>query len=193
MFSYLLNVLQAQPRGRLLAWRAVTGRVDVLATGLWFANGVALAADGASVLVVETVGMRVLRHWLRGEKAGATEVFIEGLPGFPDGLSRAADGGFWLALILPDSPLRPLAERGGPLARWALAWALQVVPHPARRWGCVAKLSAEGAVERVLMDPDGSKIAGVSAVEEHGGRLLMGHLGGDYVSVLDLAALDRVI
>ena len=79
MYAYLLNVLQARPRGRLLAWRAATGRVDVLVSGVWFANGVALAADGASVLVVETVGMRVLRRWLRGEQAAVQE-----LPGGAD-------------------------------------------------------------------------------------------------------------
>ncbi len=34
------------------------------------------------------------RHWLKGPRAGTTEVLIDRLPGFPDGVSRAPDGGW---------------------------------------------------------------------------------------------------
>lgn len=38
----------------------------------------------------------------------------------------------------------------------------------------------------MLMDPDGSVVSHVSAVTEHGGRLFLGNLAKDYVSVLQL-------
>jgi sugar lactone lactonase YvrE len=38
------------------------GRTEELMGGLWYANGVTLAHDGQSVLVVETMGFRVLQY-----------------------------------------------------------------------------------------------------------------------------------
>jgi hypothetical protein len=49
-------------------------------------------------------------------------------------------------------------------------------PPPARpgarrpfRWGAVLKISPEGKPLQILMDPDGSKLADISAVTEHDG------------------------
>jgi sugar lactone lactonase YvrE len=41
---------------------------------------------------------------LQGPKAGQVEPLIEHLPGHPDGIARAADGSFWVALYSP--PIR---------------------------------------------------------------------------------------
>lgn len=38
------------------------------------------------------------RYWLKGAKAGTSEPFVTKLPGLPDGISRAADGGYWVAI-----------------------------------------------------------------------------------------------
>ena len=62
------------------------------------------------------------RKWLSGPLAGGAlsvsdvsdvqqmksdasiEVFIEALPGMPDGITEASDGNFWLSLVAPISP-----------------------------------------------------------------------------------------
>lgn len=49
------------------------------------------------------------------------------------------------------------------------------------------QVSPSGEVLQVLMDPDGSRVSHVSCVTEHDGRLFIGNLAKDYVSVLDLA------
>ncbi len=41
-------------------------------------------------------------------QAGSVDTLIDGLPGFPDGISRAADGNFWLAVLTPRIPVVPL-------------------------------------------------------------------------------------
>ena len=41
--------------------------------------------------VVETMGFRVVRHWLDGPNKGQSETFIGSLPGFPDGITRSAN------------------------------------------------------------------------------------------------------
>jgi hypothetical protein len=69
--------------------------------GLGFANGVALGPDEAYILVNETMFYRITRYWIKGEKSGQTDIFIENLPGFPDNLTYNKNGLFWVALIYP--------------------------------------------------------------------------------------------
>ena len=54
--------------GRLLKFDPRSGRTLCLVEGIWFANGVALSVDESFVLVAETWGLRILRHWLKGPK-----------------------------------------------------------------------------------------------------------------------------
>ncbi|ONM54674.1 Protein STRICTOSIDINE SYNTHASE-LIKE 11 [Zea mays] len=91
-------ILTGEATGRLLRYDPATGSAAVLASGLSFPNGVALSADGTHVVVAETTRCRLLRHWLRGPAAGTTEPFAD-LPGYPDNVRRAGDGGYyWVAL-----------------------------------------------------------------------------------------------
>lgn len=42
---------------------------------------------------------RCTRLWLKGDKAGQAETFVDDLPGSPDNIQLAPDGSFWIALI----------------------------------------------------------------------------------------------
>ncbi|PRW58948.1 strictosidine synthase [Chlorella sorokiniana] len=189
MRSYMLTMYHGAPTGRLLVHDPATGTTEVLQEGLWFANGVALAPDESYVAVVETPSMRVRRRWLTGPKAGTLDTLIDGLPGFPDNINRGSDGSFWLAIVIPDVPL---AHRilPSPFLRGLMArlpdWLI-----PKKQWGCVVKVSPEGEVLQVLMDPDGSRVSSVACAAEHDGKLWMGNLAGNYVSVLDLAQVAQ--
>ena len=79
--DYILDLLEARPHGRLLRYDPSTGKTEVLLKDLYFANGVALSANEDFVLVNETYRYRITRYWLKGEKAGQHEVFIDNLPG----------------------------------------------------------------------------------------------------------------
>lgn len=48
-----------------------------------YANGVALSPDESFVAVAETSQFRVMRFWLKGPKAGQTDVLLDATPGFP--------------------------------------------------------------------------------------------------------------
>lgn len=76
-----LRACQGEATGRLLRYDPVSRETRVLADGIWFANGVALSPDGSFVAVVETVGMRVKRVWLAGEKKGQVDILLDRLPG----------------------------------------------------------------------------------------------------------------
>ena len=45
------------------------------------------------------VRFRCLKYWLKGERKGRTETFIDNLPNGPDNINLAPDGSFWIALI----------------------------------------------------------------------------------------------
>lgn len=88
------------------------------------------------------------------------------------------------------------AGRGGMLR----VIAPPVLPPPPRcccappSAACAARpawpqVSPQGEVLHCLMDPDGSHVSSVACAVEHGGKLFMGSLAGDCVSVLDLAGL----
>jgi len=96
--SYLFGLYSGSKTGRLLAYYPNNRTTHVLAKGLWYANGVAVSADGSFVAVAETNQFRILRYWLKGPMAGSVDTLIDRLPGFPDGVSRASDGGFWVAM-----------------------------------------------------------------------------------------------
>ena len=189
MRSYLLNMASGDKTGRLLAYDPKTKRTSVVLDDVWYANGVTLAHDEQSILVVETTGFRVIRYWLQGPKQGQSETLIERLPGFPDGITKSADGeNYWLALVSPVSPLIKTLSWKDTL-RYAISHLLvteSITKRVVKKWGCVIKLSPEGKVLRTLMDPKGTKLSTISAVTEHAGQLFLGNLKGNFVSVVNL-------
>ena len=74
-----LELFEHTPNGRLLVYDPATKETTTLLNDLYFANGVALSTDESFVLVNETCMYRIQKYWLKGEKAGTSEVFIENL------------------------------------------------------------------------------------------------------------------
>ena len=129
------------------------GRVEKVATGFVYTNGVALSPDEDFLLINETGRARVHRLWLTGPKAGEREVFLDNLPGYPDNLERQEDGTFWLAFASPRVPAEALMPY--PFLRkviWRLGSAVR--PAPIER-GMVIQFDTEGTILRTLQDPKG--------------------------------------
>jgi sugar lactone lactonase YvrE len=183
--QYLYDLLEARPHGRLLRHDPLDGRTRVLLPELAFANGVALQGAEEFLLVGETYRYRVLRHWLKGPRAGTTDVFADNLPGFPDNIGRGPRGTFWVALFTVRNPLmdalhpRPWAKRLlSKLPRFA--W-----PRPAP-YGLVLELDEEGRVLRSLHDPGGERVTQVTTAREHEGHLYLGTLHERWIGRLAL-------
>ncbi|OBY24240.1 SMP-30/gluconolactonase/LRE family protein [Leisingera sp. JC1] len=157
------------------------GTTEKLATGFVYTNGIALSPDGDFLLINETGRTRVHRLWLKGDRAGQQEVFLDNLPGYPDNLEAQGDGTYWLAFASPRVPseklmpypfLRKVIWRLGPMVR----------PAPIHR-GMLVQFDGQGKILRSLQDPDGR--LGVTT----GGKVMDGQL---YVMTLDSPFFARM-
>jgi len=183
--NYMLDLVEARPHGRLIAYYPTTNTAKVLLDELYFANGVALSKYEDFVLVNETYRYRIRRYWLSGEKAGTNDIFIDNLPGFPDGVSSNREGTFWLALFTVRNPLmdalHPYPSLKNLMAR--LPKALWPKPEP---YGLVLKLNEQGEIEKSLQDPSGEHLYAVTSAQEHQGKLYLGSLYNNRIGVLNL-------
>src|SRR5688500_18476230 len=131
MLQFTSDLLEHRPNGRLLALDPQSRRPRTLLRGIYFANGVAVSPDQTFVLVAETGEYRIRRVWLKEPKIGQNDVFVDNLPGFPDGISSNGRDKFWLALVTPRQPLfdklLPYAFAGRVVVR--VADSLQPAPQ----------------------------------------------------------------
>lgn len=179
-----LDSWEAKATGRLLAYDPKTRATRVLLSDLRFANGVAMGPGDAYVLVTETLGYRVTRYWLAGDKAGTHDVFVDGLPGLPDNISFDGKGTFWVALVSPRNEWAdPLAER--PVLRKMLfnLFTLFGFPNAGSRYGWVIGLDADGKVTANLQDPSG-RVHTVTSVNRYGDQLVLGSIAMDAIATI---------
>jgi sugar lactone lactonase YvrE len=169
----LYDFIESRPHGRLLKYNPQTKETTLLLKDLHFANGIALSEDEDFVLVVESSRYKITRHWLKGETKGFTEPFIERLPAIPDGISRASDGGFWVAFMSPRSKiLEVLSDK--PFLRKILGRIPYSLLKGSKKFSMFMKLDSDGLIEGLWHDPSGEVLTNISSVQEHNGTLYLG-------------------
>jgi sugar lactone lactonase YvrE len=172
--QFTMDLLEHRPAGRLLVYRPSTGKAEVLLSGLYFANGVALAPDESYVVVAETASYRVRRVWLTGEKAGKDEILVDNLPGFPDNVTWSPERkAFWIAL---GSPRDPMLDRLGPHPGWRkvvarLPKAFQPSPKP-HAW--VIAIDEHGTIVADAQYASPRAYSPIASVIEQDGWLYLG-------------------
>jgi len=184
---YKEDLFEHRPNGRLLAFDPQTRQTRIVLDGVHFANGVAVSPDQSFVVVSETGKYRVLRVWLKGERAGQSEIFIDNLPGFPDNISANGRDGFWLALVTPRNRLLD-ALLPRPFLRKVVLRLPQFMQPAPKRYAFVLGLDKNGRVTHNLQDPSGKSFALVSSVLEHQGKLYLGSIGEEAVGRLPVPA-----
>jgi len=180
------DLLEHQPNGRFLSYDPRTKQTKVLLRDLYFANGVAISPDQSFVLVNDTASYRVRRFWLTGAKQGQSDIFIDNLPGFPDGISSNGRDTFWLALVnRRDQALDALQPH--PFLK-KIVWRLPNFLQPnIKRYGFALGLDANGKVVRNLQDPSPQCFTQIANVVEHKGALYFGSIGEKAIGRLPLA------
>ncbi len=174
--NYTADLLEHRGNGRFLAYDPKTKTTRTLLSDLSFANGVAVSPDQSFALVVETGKYRIHRVWLNGPKQGQTEIFIDNLPGFPDGISSNGKDKFWLALVTPrDALLDKLLPH--PFARKIVMRLPKFLQPAPKRYSFVLGLDLNGHVVDNLQDGSRECYAEIANVVEHDGSLYFGSIG----------------
>ena len=177
-----LDFFEGSRTGRLLRYDPATQQTDVMMEGLFFANGVTLGPNEDYVLVNETGMGRVHRLWLKGEKAGQQDVFIDELPGTPDNIRFDGENTFWIALPSLRASLDSLAK----LPR--LRALLSYLPIPwleaaAQPTSFVIGVNLEGEVIHNLQDQDNA-FHYITGVTPCGDTLYLGSLETEAIGIL---------
>jgi sugar lactone lactonase YvrE len=192
----LLDIMEHTCTGRVLEFDPTAGRARTVASGLCFPNGVALSGDQRHLFVAETGEYRIWKidasaRDLDARAAAAGEdprarVILANLPGFPDNLTRSADGKLWTGFTKPRSGAIDA------LANWPFLRAM-TLRLPKSMWpmppvyGHVLAFDEEGRVLEDLQDPAG-RIPETSGATEHEGRLYVQSLHADALGVLERAS-----
>jgi sugar lactone lactonase YvrE len=192
----LLDILEQSCTGRVLEFDPAKGSTHVVAKGLCFPNGVALTADEQSLLIAETGTYRVLKitRGARGLDAGEAlrtnapgiTVVIDNLPGFPDNLTRGADGRYWTGFTKPRSAAIDRMSGKPWLRALTLRLPRSLWPVPPT-YGHVIAFNEQGKVLLDLQDPAG-KLPETSGATEHDGQLYVQSLHATTFGVLPLSA-----
>ena len=189
----LYDIMEHSCTGRVLEYRPGDAVVRTVAGGLCFPNGIALSGDQRSLFVAETGEYRIWRfdvdasdldaRALAGADDPRARVIAANLPGFPDNLTRDADGRLWTGYTKPRSEFID-ATAGRPWLRslsLRLPKALWPVPPP---YGHVVAFDEAGRVVADLQDPTG-RIPETSGATVHDGRLYVHSRHGTEFGVME--------
>jgi len=190
--NFTADILEHGPNGRLLAYDPKSKSTRTILSHLSFANGVAVSPDQSFVLVVETGEYRVHRVWRKQGppqlvavqsptwtgvlKYGQSEIFIDNLPGFPDGITSKGEAGFWLALVTPrDKTLDKLLPH--PFLRKVVLRLPKFLQPAPKRYSFVLGLDQSGQVTENLQNGSPDCYAQIANAVERGGSLYFGSIG----------------
>ena len=186
MDTWGLDLLEARPNGRLLCYNPDNKSTSTVCDHLYFPNGVCITHDGLFMLVASTWTCSILIFDLARLKAGP-RYFCRGLPGYPDNINRASDGGYWIALAGMRTPAIDLAMEDPKLR---LRMAKRVPPT---NWlfgnlniGGVLKCSANGKIIDSYWDTPDGPLYMITSMREHRGYLYLGGVTNNKIGRITL-------
>ena len=183
--DYMLDLLEARPHGRLLRYDPATGATEVLLDGLYFANGVALSQNEDFVLVNETYRYRITRYWLKGDKAGTSDLFIDNLPGMPDNVQGDRAGTFWVALPSPRKADADMLHKY-PWLKAQIAKLPRALWPKATPYGLAIAIDESGQIVHSLHDTSATHLRMITSVKPVGDYLYIGSLENDRIGKLKI-------
>jgi sugar lactone lactonase YvrE len=173
--SFQYDMAENRPYGLFYALQ-MNGTIELVREGLYFANGVAMAADGQSVFVIETFRYRLSRYWIEGPRAGEWEIVADNLPGIPDGVTGDGTGRLYIAMDTQRVALLRFMHRNP-------FWTRMLTKLPEFVWlrsgpprGFILVVDEQGEYLDSWHDPDGRWGLIANVVPDGEGRLYIGSL-----------------
>ncbi|KAF9589149.1 hypothetical protein IFM89_019465 [Coptis chinensis] len=169
--NFMQLVFSGDDSGRVLKYNPTTKETTVLVRNLQFPNGVSLSKDKSFFVFCEGSIGRLRRYWLKGEKAGSSEVFAI-LPGFPDNVRTNENGEFWVcAYTVVGSVVSYIYSHYPKLRKFVLKLPIKAKYQYLMQIGgwlhaAALKYSPEGKLIQVLEDSQGKVVKAISEVEK---------------------------
>jgi sugar lactone lactonase YvrE len=181
--NYMYDFIEATATGTIYRYSPTTGRTELLMSGLFFANGVALGPEDAYLLVAETGRSRIMKYHLSGPQKGQSTVFANNLPGMPDNISFNGGDTFWVGMIaLRDWRVEGLSAF--PILRRVMGALPLEWLAPKEGYGFLLGFDTHGNV--VANYQAGDTYNAITSVQEHNNTLYIGSLLSNGVAVLPL-------
>ncbi|CAB4313541.1 unnamed protein product [Prunus armeniaca] len=190
--NFMQLVFSAEDTGRVLKYNPTTKETTVLEKNLQFPMKSGNYWFPENLYKFHFKSCRRLRkYWLKGEKAGTSEVFAV-LPGFPDNVRTNENGDFWVAVHCRRNLYTHLCALFPQIRKFLLklpiSAKIQFLIHiGGRPHAVVVKYSPEGKILQILEDSQGKVVKAVSEVEEKDGKLWMGSVLMPFIAVYNLA------
>jgi len=189
--EWALDSIESRPTGRLLCYDPRNGKTSTLLDNYRYANGVCIAHDGQSLYFAESWACRVHRYWFDGPNAGRVECVIRDMPGYPDNINRASDGGYWMAWLGMRTPSFDLALRHpGMRKRMTRRLPKDEWLFPNINTGGVVKFDDSGRIRETLGDLGGAAHPMVTSMREHKGWLYVGGILNNRVGRFRIPGAD---
>lgn len=139
---------------------------------------------------MKVLACRMMKFWLKGEKAGMSEVMAV-LPGFSDNVRTNEKGEFWVGIHNRRTIYAYLNGLYPQLRLFLLKLPIPAKIHyllqiGGRQHAVIAKYSPEGKLLQILEDRKGKVVKAVSEVEEKDGKLWIGSVLMPFVAVYQL-------
>jgi sugar lactone lactonase YvrE len=179
-------IMELKPNGGLYQYNPETKKVTTLIDGTYFGNGVVLSQNEDFILMTETTKYRIIKYWLKGKNKGEKEIFMDNLPGFPNGISIREDGSFWLGFSTKrNDALDKIHPKKG---MKKIVYALPEFMQPKQdEYGIILNISEEGKIISSLYDTTGKVIPEAGAVKEKDGVL---YIGGDIIPYVGCSKIE---
>jgi hypothetical protein len=182
--QYKLDFIEHGANGRLLSYHPESKVTTLLLDNLYFANGVAVSEDDSFVLVNETSQHQIRKYWLEGNKAGSSEILIENLPFYPDGISRGENGIFWVAMHSPRNALSEQLSQLPFVRKMVVRLPPPLLPKP-KNYSFVLGINGQGEIIYNLQDP-AAKFAQITSIHQVGNLLYFGSLSENGIGRYEL-------
>jgi len=158
-----------------LVYDPATQKTTTFLKELYYENGVAHSKEESFVLHNEPVMYRIHKYWLKGDKAGTSEIFIENLPGFPDNVSSNEEGIFWVALFNPRNDFIEMSSDKPFLRKMVLRLPESLQPQPINH-SYVLGLDEGGKVVYNLQYKADEAYSPITSVKQYENNLYFGSL-----------------
>ncbi|TXG59893.1 hypothetical protein EZV62_014466 [Acer yangbiense] len=167
MKDFLFDVLEGKPHGRFMSFDPKTKTTRVLVSDIYFANGVAVSPDQTYVVFCESIMRRCKKYYIKGEKSGRVDKFIDDLPGLPDNIHYDGQGLYWIAINTEITKVWDLAFRY-PFIRKIIAIVERHVEMPKKlKNSGVMAVDLEGKPVAHYYDPELTLITSAIKIGDH--------------------------